>query len=160
LGTDTARRALHRDKCNERYRQSAAKSKVRVLLAAKRYQCRKAGLPFDLTPEDIVIPDVCPVLGIPIYRGPGRARGWGPRDNSPSIDRFVASAGYVRGNVRVISYRANRLRCDATVEELEKVLAYAQELSVATDGASDARPEGGWNCRAGTLAKARAKTAR
>ena len=32
------------------------------------------------------------------------------------------------GNIRVISYMANRIRNDATIEELEAVLRYAKGL--------------------------------
>lgn len=41
---------------------------------------------------------------------------------SPSLDRIDSSKGYVKGNVRVISARANMLKNNATVEELTLVL--------------------------------------
>ena len=40
----------------------------------------------------------------------------------PSLDRIDGAKGYVKGNVRVISHRANMLKNDATIEELELVL--------------------------------------
>lgn len=42
---------------------------------------------------------------------------------SPSLDRLDSSKGYVKGNVRVISKRANQLKNNATVEEMRMVLA-------------------------------------
>ena len=42
-------------------------------------------------------------------------------DDSPSLDRIVSSLGYVKGNIRVISYKANRVKSNATLEELRKV---------------------------------------
>lgn len=70
------------------------------------------GIPFDLERDSIAIPSVCPVLGIPIAVSGSRHAG------SPSLDRVLPSRGYVKGNVRVISDRANRLKSDQTAAEL------------------------------------------
>lgn len=48
------------------------------------------------------------------------------RDRKPSLDRVVPSLGYVKGNVRVISFRANRIKSDATADELRAVLSYTE----------------------------------
>lgn len=77
------------------------------------------GLPFDIEPEDIIVPKVCPVLGILLTVG-------GARDSSPSLDRKIPALGYVKGNVFVISFRANRIKADASVAEITSVLAYMQ----------------------------------
>lgn len=71
-----------------------------------------------------MIPAFCPVLGLPLYRNTGGAA-QGP--NSPSLDRIDASLGYVRGNVAVISAKANAIKSNATPEELLRVAAYFQE---------------------------------
>lgn len=85
---------------------------------------------FNLLPEDIVIPDVCPVLGIELRHNYGKN---GPTDHSPTVDRIDNSKGYVRGNVIVVSFRANRLKSDATSAELLRVANfYSQVLSVDT----------------------------
>ena len=91
----------------------------RYLVTRLRRRARGLSLPFDLVEEDIVLPEACPVLGIPIEK-----EGKGQRDNAPSVDRFIPKLGYVRGNIRVISMKANRIKNDATVEELEAVLRY------------------------------------
>ena len=74
---------------------------------------RSAGVPFNITHEDLVTPNVCPVLGIPIFRGASK-----PGPNSPSVDRIIPALGYVKGNVRVISYLANTMKQNATPEQL------------------------------------------
>jgi hypothetical protein len=84
-------------------------------------RAKKFNLPFDLRLDDIEVPDRCPVLGIELVRNSG---GW--RDNSPTIDRVQGCLGYVRGNVCVISLRANRLKSDASLEELQKLVNYVQ----------------------------------
>jgi hypothetical protein len=64
----------------------------------------------------MTIPSKCPVLGIPLHRGVG-----GFCDNSPTLDRFIPELGYVKGNVEVISFRANRIKCDASMDEVTRV---------------------------------------
>lgn len=41
--------------------------------------------------------------------------------------RKVPALGYVKGNVFVISFRANRIKTDASVTEIAALLAYMQE---------------------------------
>ncbi len=86
-------------------------------------RAEKEGLDFNIPKEWVEIPDKCPVLGIPIERGVKRFC-----NNSPTIDRINPSKGYVLGNVHVISYRANRIKNDATPEELMKVATYFREI--------------------------------
>lgn len=71
------------------------------------------GLPFSIDVSDVVVPDVCPLLDIPISRGKGKLHA-----GSPSLDRIDPGLGYVPGNVWVISYRANAMKQDATVDEI------------------------------------------
>lgn len=93
----------------------------RRLLAGARWRAKNAELPFDLTEADIVIPALCPVLNIPLVSQKGRA---GPCDSSPSLDRLVPELGYVKGNVLVISQRANRAKSNLSLEELEAVASW------------------------------------
>ena len=93
----------------------------RVLWAFARVRARKAGVPFEIQCEDVVIPSHCPVLGVLLQRGEGSG---GFLDASPSLDRIVPSKGYVRENIAVISHKANRIKTDATLEELERVAAW------------------------------------
>lgn len=101
--------------------------KTYLVNAAKR-RASKRGIPFDLTPADIEIPERCPVLGIPMLpssSGSGRAC-----DSSPSLDRIIPSLGYVRGNVEVISWRANRLKGDGTLDEVERIAHWLRGKSI------------------------------
>jgi hypothetical protein len=75
-----------------------------------------------LKDKDVSVPDVCPVLGIPLKVVSGK----GFTDNSPSLDRIVPSLGYVPGNVVVISMRANRIKSDASLAELKKIVEFYQ----------------------------------
>jgi hypothetical protein len=85
------------------------------MLKAAQERAKKAGVPFSLTEEDIIIPSYCPVFGVRLERALGSK---GPGPNSPSLDRRVPTQGYVQGNVVVISNRANRAKSDLSVDEL------------------------------------------
>ena len=69
--------------------------------------------------HDLSFPLTCPVLGIPLTWNKGAAS-----DNSYSIDRIDSSLGYVPGNLVVISNRANILKRDATLKELQLLAEY------------------------------------
>lgn len=116
LAAASAKRRKHYEEYPERH-----------ILARVKHRAKTLGLPFDLTEADIQIPPVCPVLQIPIVIHFGR--GNGPKINSPSLDRIRPELGYTKGNVRVISQRANLLKSDATIAELEAVLTDLKKLS-------------------------------
>lgn len=106
-------------------RQRAVEHPKREMLAGARKRARLAGVPFDLREEDFIIPQTCPVLGIRLEMSTGRR---GPRDMSPTLDRIVCSRGYVRENVIVVSWRANRLKSDATIDELARIVDWYRAL--------------------------------
>lgn len=85
-----------------------------------RRRAKKAGVPFTITKEDLEIPSHCPVLGIPIFTSSQS----GGNDNSPSLDRILPDKGYVRGNIIIISNRANRLKSDASIRELRDIASF------------------------------------
>lgn len=92
------------------------------MLERARMRAKEKGLDFDITTEDIIIPELCPILGTPFIRGDRK-----PTPQSPSLDRIDPARGYVKGNVRVISHRANTIKNDASIEELEAVIRYIKE---------------------------------
>jgi hypothetical protein len=111
---------VNKDKLNAQRIQFRNKNPQQYMLYSARSRAKKKGWKCDIELEDIVIPDVCPVLGLPLMLPTGKGRG----PNSPSIDRINNSLGYIKGNIQIISWRANNLKSDATVEELEKLLAF------------------------------------
>jgi hypothetical protein len=93
-----------------------------------RKRAKENGTLFCLSIQDIPeLPGLCPVLHIPIQAN-DRA---GPLDSSPSLDRIKPHLGYVPGNVRIISNRANRIRSDATAAELSLIAWDALALEKA-----------------------------
>jgi len=89
-----------------------------------RAKCLDRKIPFDITRQDLPVPKICEVLGIPLFYSGSKT------DNNPEVDRLIPAKGYVRGNVRVISARANRLKQDATVGEVRAILRYMERHSV------------------------------
>ena len=87
---------------------------------AARGRAKKRDLECTIILSDIVIPKTCPVLGIPIITdGVLNA-------NSPSIDRHDPEIGYTPENISVVSFRANTLKSDATLQEIKKLLDYLE----------------------------------
>lgn len=101
-----------------RYSETRRQNYVVNRLNRLRARSLTHGWDFNLEPQDIVIPETCPVLGIKL------ALNTKPQDDSPSIDRIDNSKGYIKGNVHVISFKANRIKNNATPEELMKVASY------------------------------------
>lgn len=73
-----------------------------------------------------MIPTHCPILGIPVYPMVGNKGGGA---HSPSIDRIIPERGYVPGNIVIISNRANRLKSDATIDELRAIASFYATLA-------------------------------
>lgn len=96
----------------------------------KRSYCKQNNIPFNLTPEylESIWTDKCPVFNTKFER---HKKSW---DNSPALDRLNPKLGYVQGNVVYISARANRIKYDATVEELRRI---ADWLEGATTRSKD-----------------------
>jgi len=89
------------------------------LLSGARTRARNKGTAFAITLDDIEIPTHCPILDIEMTRNEGYSSG-----SSPTLDRVVPESGYVRGNVLVISRKANTIKSDASPEELRLVARY------------------------------------
>ena len=97
-----------------------AVNRERRMLSVARHRAKKKNTPFSITLEDICIPEICPVFNTPLD--------WeGKRDDRPSLDRVVSGLGYIKGNVRVISGRANRLKNNMTKSNVLRLLAYIEE---------------------------------
>lgn len=97
------------------------RSQEYLMIAGAKWRAKKKNLEFSIVKEDIKIPTHCPILGIAIKRNVGS----GFHNDSPSLDRIDNTRGYTKDNIRVISNRANILKCDATYEELKLILADA-----------------------------------
>ena len=65
---------------------------------------------FNIQVSDIIIPEICPVFNKPFVIN---------TEYAASLDRIDSSLGYVKGNIQVISNKANILKNNATESELK-----------------------------------------
>ena len=95
---------------------------TRRALWNSKIRATKTGLPFAITAADLAVPALCPILHTPLVVGVGK-----PTAASPSVDRVDNTKGYIPGNVRVISARANKIKNDANLAELRAIVRYMEE---------------------------------
>jgi hypothetical protein len=124
----------HRAESNARKTRWREKNQNKVLLDNARKRAKEKGIEFSLELSDIHIPEVCPLLGIPLRSERGKGRG-NASPGSPTLDRIDNSRGYVPDNVWVISWRANRIKCDASLDEMRIiVLSWEKKLNEPVPG--------------------------
>lgn len=82
----------------------------------------KRGLEFNLKKEDLFIPEFCPILGLKLVFNENKL---GP--DSYTADRVDNSKGYIKGNVQIISYKANMLKDALTPELCDTLKVYMLE---------------------------------
>ena len=88
-------------------------------------RAKEKNLEFTIKLSDIKIPEVCPLLGIPLESGKNKCQ-----PNSPSLDRINTQRGYVPNNVWVISHKANTIKSDLTFSELKMFLEKLEVIIV------------------------------
>lgn len=101
---------LVRDKNRQAYRQRTPKK--RMLMQAKN-RAKNLNIDFNITEDDIIIPEVCPYLNVPFVVGTKYDYQY-----TYSLDRIDNKKGYIKGNVQVITMKANMMKNSATLEEL------------------------------------------
>jgi hypothetical protein len=108
-------------------RRWRAKHAAWELWYAAQRRARRQGLPFEITPEDVIAvwprDNRCPALRKTLVYGGG--------DFAPTLDRLEPGLGYVRSNIAVISARANRIKSNARASEIAAVGRWAREQETA-----------------------------
>lgn len=127
------RRAYNRDRYEVVKKQKhryAQKRPEHNLLMKRWRRVKGTDIPFTITEKDVIIPTHCPVLGIPLLIRPSMK----DRERSAVIDRINPKRGYVPGNIVVISYRANRIKNDATLKELKALVRWLKSVKAGQKG--------------------------
>ncbi len=91
----------------------------KIIYQRLKQSARKRGIDFSLTESDILhmdLPIRCPIFDIPLVYNRGKAC-----PNSFSVDRIDPNIGYTPDNIWVISWKANRMKSDASLEDLKKL---------------------------------------
>ena len=99
------------------------------------YRAKKENIPFNLDIEYFIdkdtkpdgqktgYPDYCPIFGIKLNHEEGS-------DNRASFDKVLPELGYIKGNVQIISYKANRLKSNMHIKDFEKFIEYIKNNTV------------------------------
>jgi len=106
----------HSKESRKDYVYQAMREKFRL----KKSNATRRGIDFEIEFGDIVFPTHCPILGLELDYF--TEQGW--EENSPSFDRIDPDKGYVKGNVAIISMRANRIKNNGSVEEHQKIVNF------------------------------------
>lgn len=94
---------------------------LRYLLQYAKKRAKQQGFAFEVTKEHFAqeLPTHCPVLGCALtYESAKQA------NNSASLDRVDPTKGYIAGNVVIVCWRVNKLKGDASLDELSKIVSY------------------------------------
>lgn len=113
-----ARYAKHKREAPFKLRCSRAKSRSQHLQ-----------VPFNLTPEYLekLWTGICPAFGIPIDLQTAK-----DEENAAELDRKIPHLGYVQGNVAWLSRKANRIKNNVSLTELETLIKWMQTWKSST----------------------------
>lgn len=95
---------------------------IKTIYNRLKASAKRRGIAFELSLVDLhrlAWPISCPVLGIGLKFNRGEAK-----DNSYSIDRIDNTKGYTIDNIVVVSLKANKLKNNASIDELGKIAGY------------------------------------
>lgn len=110
----------------DRYREM--ENTLEFQFRQRRNAALKKGIPFTINYEELNQPEFCPILGIKLNYGWGGLNGHLRDPAKATIDKKIPKLGYIKGNVYIISWRANKLKSDMTLDELEKILNYLKKV--------------------------------
>jgi hypothetical protein len=107
----------------ERLYKSTTKEGAHIEIMFKNaiQRARRDEIPFDIDIEflESIKTETCPILGMKLS--------WGSlgdayvKNNSPSLDKIIPEYGYIKGNVCIISYLANKIKQDVGYDTLYKI---------------------------------------
>lgn len=124
--TFLARNKTNRKRINEQRMLHRKNNPTWQIYRSAKARARKIGIDFSIEESHIFIPEFCPALGIKLI--PNIGNGGGASDASPTLDRIDNNKGYVVGNIHVISYKANRMKTNSSLEELKLLVSYLEDM--------------------------------
>lgn len=97
-------------------RKSWHRDPKRKIFQSAKSRALRRGIEFSIDLTDIILPDLCPILGVPFIQGTKSSY-----EQVHSIDRVDNTKGYIKGNIQIISKKANSMKNSGTPEELLKL---------------------------------------
>ena len=108
-----------------RARNRYSTNPIPQMLSNSRIRAKRKGILHTINTEylELIWPkdNRCPVLGNLFEMGYKNGKS---KNLSPSLDRIVAKKGYIPGNLAIVSDIVNRLKSDASLEDMEKILKF------------------------------------
>jgi hypothetical protein len=101
-----------------RRRERRMENFAHTLFIETKSRAKANNLDFNLDPSDLLIPEFCPIIKQKLVADIS-----GRTYNTPTVDRKDPNKGYVKGNVFVISWIANRIKSDQNDPELFEAIA-------------------------------------
>ena len=128
---EAIRRLIEREKAKvgnpmhlkQRRKRHIKNPKIRIREGA-RVRALKKGIEFDIdTYKDVPeIPEFCPIYKIPLFVGKGVST-----DNSPTLDRIDNNKGYIKGNIHIISRKANQMKSNGNFKDIKMLYNYMKK---------------------------------
>lgn len=106
----------HKEAIRKKRTRSILKNYEKYIWRTTKYSAKVRNIEFNIKPEDIIIPEYCTYLGVKLTKIIGEYRG--KIDTNASIDRIDNSKGYIKGNIQIISALANKMKSNASIENL------------------------------------------
>lgn len=127
---------LENPKAYEEMRQKEKERKLnepieKVIFYDAKSRAKKKNIEFNIELSDIIIPEYCPILNIKLNNK--KERSHSTKNNSPSIDRLNNDFGYIKGNIRIISWKANKIKNESSFEEFEKIYFWWKKEKMAVE---------------------------
>lgn len=114
--------STHKEKRRDYFQYWMQNNVAKYLWNKAKCRALKSGIEFNIEIEDIVIPKYCPVFGTELkFEGADSQKGPRYYSSSPSLDRIDNNKGYIKGNIIVMSCRANLLKSNGTADEFIKL---------------------------------------
>jgi hypothetical protein len=109
-------------------RKTTIPYRARKMRDTARYNSKQKNIIFNINENDVeeLWPEdnKCPALRVDFIMGTK-----GGADYSPSLDRIVPKLGYVKGNLQIISFLANKIMNNATPEQVIQVGEYFKRVT-------------------------------
>ena len=110
---------------NKEHRRSYVYLAMKEKFRSKKANAKRVGKKWDIEFGDLEFPTHCPVLGLELDYFAETTQ-----ENSPSFDCVDSTKGYVKGNVVIISWRANRIKNDGTASEHRAIASFIESFDL------------------------------
>jgi hypothetical protein len=120
----------NKDKIKQEQRVKKQNDPLKYMLYNAKQRAKQKGLEFNLEVTDLVKNTHCPIFGIElVYGGTGKTeKGYGAFENAASLDRIDPTKGYIKGNVVIVCWEANRAKAYLSIDKIMKLAKFYSDM--------------------------------